>query len=475
MIKLSKNILGRKRMKVYNTLTRKKEEFNPIDEKNVRMYSCGPTVYNYAHIGNMRSYVFMDLLKRSLKYNGYGLTSVMNITDVGHLVSDADDGEDKMVKTAKETNKTPLEIAEYYTKIFFEDLEALNIERPDITPKATEHIPEMLDFVEGLVEKGYGYETSDGIYFDISKFKGYGKLSRLDLEGQIAGARVEVNDEKHNPADFALWKKAPKEHIMQWESRWGMGYPGWHIECSAMSRKYLGEEFDIHTGGVDHIPIHHENEIAQSEALYGKPAVHYWMHGEFLLVDNGKMSKSLGNTYTVATLKERGYDPLAFRYMCLNAHYRNKLNFTWDGLDSAKVSLNRLWEAVLAHKNGTESVEEDIINNLKQEFDDAVSDDINIPKAMSAVWTAARYDKKSKDIYNLLLKMDEVLGLDFANVESRIKKDDEIDSDILELLGKRQAARAEKNWAVADSIRDEIAARGYVIKDGPDGATVEKK
>jgi len=260
-------------MKVFNTLSRQKEEFVPINPGEVRIYSCGPTVYNHAHIGNMRAYVFMDTLRRVLKFNGYKLKHVMNITDVGHLTSDADEGEDKMVKTAREQKKTPWEIAEYYTAIFFKDIEELNIEKPEIIAKATDHINEMIEFVKGLCDKGYGYETSDGIYFDISKFKDYGKLSKIDLEGQKAGARVEVNPEKRNPLDFALWKKAPREHIMQWPSPWGMGYPGWHIECSTMARKYLGDTFDIHTGGVDHIPIHHENEIAQSEALLGKPAV----------------------------------------------------------------------------------------------------------------------------------------------------------------------------------------------------------
>lgn len=266
-------------MKLYNTLTRKKEEFAPLDGKTVRMYSCGPTVYNFAHIGNMRTYIFMDILRRTLRYEGYKVKGVMNITDVGHLLSDADEGEDKMEKAAKEQRKSPYEIADFYTKVFFDDLKKLNIGKPELTPKATEHIREMLDFVYTLCEKGYGYETSDGIYFDISKFPAYGQLSGINLEDQKAGARVEVNDEKRSPFDFAIWKKAPKEHIMQWDSRWGKGYPGWHIECSAMSKKYLGEVFDIHTGGVDHIPIHHENEIAQSYGYSGKNPAKFWMHG----------------------------------------------------------------------------------------------------------------------------------------------------------------------------------------------------
>lgn len=301
-------------LKVYNTLSRKKEEFKPLVGNTVRMYSCGPTVYNYAHIGNLRTYIFMDILRRTLRYDGYKIKGVMNITDVGHLLSDRDDGEDKMATAAKREQKSPYEIADYYAGVFYTDIDKLNISRPEIIAKATDHINDMIEYVKALVDKGYGYETSDGIYFDISKFKEYGKLSRLNLDEQIAGARVEVNSEKRHPADFALWKKAEPEHIMQWESPWGMGYPGWHIECSTMSKKYLGDVFDIHTGGVDHIPVHHENEIAQSEALEDKKTVDYWMHGEFMLVNNGKMSKSLGNTYRISQLEEMGYTALDFRY-----------------------------------------------------------------------------------------------------------------------------------------------------------------
>jgi cysteinyl-tRNA synthetase len=465
-------------MKLYNTLTRQKEEFIPINKDEVRIYSCGPTVYQYAHIGNLRTYVFMDILRRVLKYNGYKLKHVMNITDVGHLVSDADDGEDKMMKTAKAANKSPWEIAEYYTKVFMNDIAELNIGKPEIIAKATDHIDDMIDFVEKLVEKGYGYETSDGIYFDVMKFKGYGKLSRLDLEGQIAGARVGVNEEKRHPADFALWKKAPKEHIMQWPSPWGMGYPGWHIECSAMGRKYLGDEFDIHTGGVDHIPVHHENEIAQSEALLGKPAVHYWLHGEFLLVDNGKMSKSLGNTYTISDLKKNGINPLAYRYMCLNANYRSKLNFTWDGIKAAQVSLDRLMEGVLAHKKAdvNAKVDASVIDGFKKEFDEALNDDLNIPKALGVVWNVARYSVKSVELYDLLLKMDEILGLDFAKAADKpVETSAELDPEIQALVDQRQQARKEKNWKLADEIRNKLNEMGYQIEDTPAGAKVVKK
>lgn len=456
-------------MRLYNTLSRKKEEFRPIDEKEIRMYSCGPTVYNFAHIGNLRTYVFMDILRRVLKHNGYKLKHVMNITDVGHLVSDADEGEDKMAKAAKEQKKSPWEIAAYYTNVFFEDIKALNIETPEIISKATEHIGEMLDFVTGLVEKGYGYETSDGIYFDIQSFKDYGKLSRLDLDEQIAGARVEVNEEKRHPADFALWKKAPKEHIMQWPSPWGMGYPGWHIECSAMGRKYLGDTFDIHTGGVDHIPVHHENEIAQSEALIGKPAVNYWLHGEFMMVNNGKMSKSLGNTYTIADLKAKGFNPLAFRYFCLNAHYRNKLNFTWDGMQAAQVSFDRLMEGALAHKMGEENVEVDVIDAFRKEFEEAINDDINIPKALGVVWNVVRYGKKSKDLFKLLVEMDDITGLDIASVQPKQAEVHEVSAEIEEIINQRQQARKDKNFKLADELRDKLKDMGIVLEDTPQG------
>lgn len=456
-------------MKLYNTLTRQKEEFVPINGNQVKMYSCGPTVYNYAHIGNLRTYVFMDILRRTLKYNGYELLNVMNITDVGHLVSDEDEGEDKMVKGAREQKKTPWEIAEYYTDVFMEDIAALNIGRPEIIPKATDHIKEMISFVEGLLEKGYAYETSDGIYFDISKFDGYGKLSRLNLEEQMAGARVEVNDEKRHPADFALWKKAPKEHVMQWESPWGMGYPGWHIECSAMGRKYLGDRFDIHTGGVDHIPVHHENEIAQSEALLGEPAVNFWLHGEFMMVNNGKMSKSLGNTYTIANIKERGYNPLAFRYMCLNAHYRNKLNFTWDVMQASQVSYDRFIEGALQHKEGTAEIPDDVQTSFLTEFEDAINDDLNIPKALGIAWNMVRYPEKSKDIYELLLKMDDVFGLGIKYAEQKSAEEPELDAEIERLIEERQQARKEKNWKLSDEIRDKLKEMGIELQDTPQG------
>lgn len=464
-------------MKLYNTLSREKEDFKPLEDNEVRIYSCGPTVYNYAHIGNLRTYIFMDILRRVLRYEGYSIKHVMNITDVGHLVSDGDDGEDKLVKTAKEQKKSPWEIAQYYTSVFYNDIEELNIEKPEIVARATDHIKDMIEFVKILEDKGFAYETGDGIYFNIDKFPEYGKLSGINLEEQMAGARVLINDEKINPADFALWKKAPKEHIMQWESPWGMGYPGWHIECSAMGRKYLGDVFDIHTGGVDHIPIHHENEIAQSEALLGKPAVKFWMHGEFLLVDNGKMSKSLGNTYTVADLKNESYDPLAYRYFCLNAHYRSKLNFTWNAMKAAQVSYGRLLEESAAHKLATYGgIDTSIIEGFRKDFREAVADDLNIPKALGIAWNVIRFDIKDRAFFDLLLDFDKILGLKIDRAEI-IKKEediDELDHEIVDLIEERIAARKGRNWARADEIRDLVKSMGYIIEDTKDGYNVIK-
>lgn len=462
-------------LKVYNTLSRKKEEFKPLVGNTVRMYSCGPTVYNYAHIGNLRTYIFMDILRRTLRYDGYKIKGVMNITDVGHLLSDRDDGEDKMATAAKREQKSPYEIADYYAGVFYTDIDKLNISRPEIIAKATDHINDMIEYVKALVDKGYGYETSDGIYFDISKFKEYGKLSRLNLDEQIAGARVEVNSEKRHPADFALWKKAEPEHIMQWESPWGMGYPGWHIECSTMSKKYLGDVFDIHTGGVDHIPVHHENEIAQSEALEDKKTVDYWMHGEFMLVNNGKMSKSLGNTYRISQLEEMGYTALDFRYFCLNAHYRKKLNFTFEGLDAAKKSYERLLGALYQHKTSPKSTDEEKLARYKKEFEDAINDDLNIPMALGVLWKMVR-EEKSKDIYKLALDMDKVFGLslDKAKAVESDETESDIPDEVTALVNERSEAKKAKNYALADEIRAKISALGYAVTDTKDGVKITK-
>lgn len=461
-------------LKLYNTLTRKKEDFKPLYDNKVSMYSCGPTVYNYAHIGNLRTYVFMDLIRRVLKYNGYKLKGVMNITDVGHLLRDSDDGEDKMVKASREQRKSPLEIADFYTKVFFDDLNKLNISSPEIIAKATDHIQEMIDYVRELEKAGFAYETSDGIYFDISKFHAYGKLSGINLDEQKAGARVEVNSEKRNPADFALWKKAEPEHIMQWQSPWGMGYPGWHIECSVMSQKYLGRSFDIHSGGVDHIPIHHENEIAQNEALTNKKSVNFWMHGEFMLVDSGKMSKSLGNIYTISQLEQKGCSALDFRFFCLNAHYRKKLNFTFDGLASAKTSKERLCSMLYQHKISKTKTDEKVLNKYKEEFLSAINDDLNIPLALGLLFTMTK-ENKSKDIYKLALEFDKVFGLCLDKISPPVQQpQQDAPEEILELVQQRNQAKKAKDFAKADQIRDLIAQKGYSLKDTREGTIVNK-
>ena len=464
------------KLKLYNTLTKNKEDFVPLKGNEVRIYSCGPTVYSYAHIGNFRTYVFVDNLRRVLKYNGYTLKHVMNITDVGHLESDADEGEDKMEKAAKKENKSPYEIAKFYTEAFFKDMDKLNIERPEIIAKATDHIPEMLEFAKEIVNNGYGYETSTAIYFDVSKLDKYPVLSNRNVDDQIAGARVDVDPEKRNPYDFAIWIKAPENHIMKWDSPWGLSYPGWHLECSAMSRKYLGEVFDIHTGGVDHIPTHHENEIAQSKGAFGKIPAKTWMHVEFLQVDGGKMSKSLGNVYTITQLEEKGIEALAFKLFCYTAHYRTKLNFTFEGAHASQKALNRLRDSLIKHKNGNIKIEQKVIDEYKEKFMEAIDDDLNMPLALSIVWEIARNENKSKDFADLLIEFDKVLGLDLINSEKYLEKQAEIEipEEIQKLVEKRKKAREEKNWKLSDEIRDELKEKGYMIKDTKDGMVLER-
>ena len=457
-------------IKLYNTLTRKEENFTPLEGNEVRIYSCGPTVYSYAHIGNFRSYVFMDNLRRVLKYNGYNLKHVMNITDVGHLVSDGDEGEDKMLKSAKEEHKTPLEIAEHYTKLFFRDLERLNIETPEVVCKATDHIKEMLEMVQKIMKNGYAYETSTAIYFDVSKLDKYGILSGINLNDQKAGARVDIDPEKRNPYDFALWIKAPANHLMKWDSPWGPSYPGWHIECSAMSTKYLGEEFDIHTGGIDLVPTHHENEIAQNKGACGKNPAHYWIHGEYLLINGGKMSKSLGNTYLIDDIIARGYSPLAYRLFNYSCHYRGKLNFTWEGIESANTSLIRLREGYQKHLNGNSDISDEIIADMENRFHQAINDDMNMPLALSVVWEAVKYPEKSPKIAQLLKKFDTVLGIKIDEVQET-----KIPQEILDLVEERKQARSDKNWSESDRLRDLIAEKGYIVKDTKDGTEVLKK
>ena len=464
------------KIKIYNTLTHKEEEFIPIDENEIKIYSCGPTVYSYAHIGNFRTYVFVDNLRRMFKYNGFNLKHVMNITDVGHLTSDADTGEDKMEKAAKKEGKNPYEIANFYTKVFMEDMKKLNIDMPNIISKATDNIPEMIEMVRDILNKGYAYETSKGIYFDVSKLDKYPVLSNNKVEGQEAGARIEIDNEKKNPYDFAIWIKAPENHIMKWDSPWGKSYPGWHLECSAMGRKFLGTHFDIHTGGIDHIPIHHENEIAQSKGASGEIPANYWMHCEFLLVDGGKMSKSLGNIYTLKELENLGIEPLAYKLFCFTSHYRNKLNFTFESVKASQKALERLREGYARHLNGKESIDENILIGFEERFHKAINDDLNMPLAMGIVWEVVKLDKKSEKIARLLEKFDEVMGLDLKNYKNYIKGETQIEipEEIQKILEERKKAREEKDWSKSDMLRDKLKEEGYIVKDMPKGMEIEK-
>ena len=459
-------------IKIFNTLTRKKEEFKPLNEKEIKMYSCGPTVYYFAHIGNLRAYLFMDNLRRVLKYNGYKLNHVMNITDVGHLVSDADEGEDKMMKAAKRENKNPYEIADFYTNAFLEDIDKLNIERPEVIARATEHIDIMEEYVKKIIENGFSYQTENTIYFDTSKLDKYGVLSNRKVEDQKAGARVEFDTNKKNISDFAIWIKAPENHIMKWDTFFGKAYPGWHLECSAMGYKYLGEQFDIHTGGVDHIPIHHENEIAQSKGFSGKMPANYWMHVEFLQINGGKMSKSLNNLYTIKDLELKGYEPLVYRMFNFTSNYRAQINFTFEAMDAAKVALNRLREGYLKHSEGTDDIEDQIINQYEEKFLEAINDDLNMPVAMSVVWDVIKNPIKSKKLQNLLLKFDEVLGLDLKDYQ---RQQNVLPEEITILVQARNEARGNKNWAESDRIRDVLIEKGYTVKDSKEGTIVEKQ
>lgn len=458
-------------IKFYNTLSRKKEEFTPIDSKEIRMYSCGPTVYYFAHIGNLRAYLFMDNLRRVLKYNGYNLKHVMNITDVGHLVSDADEGEDKMMKAAKRENKNPFEIAEFYMNAFLADIDKLNVDRPEIIARATEHIDVMEEYVKKIIDNGYTYQTEDTVYFDTSKLDKYGVLSNRNIDDQKAGARVEFDQNKKNISDFALWIKAPENHIMKWDSFFGKSYPGWHLECSAMGYKYLGDHFDIHTGGVDHIPIHHENEIAQSKGFCGKIPANFWMHVEFLQINGGKMSKSLNNLYTLKDLEEKGFEPLVYRMFNYTSNYRAQINFTFEAMEAAKVALGRLRDGYLRHAEGTEDVSDDEIKSYEEKFLEAINDDLNMPVAMSVVWDVVKNPNKSKKLQNLLLKFDEVLGL---NLKDYKKEENVLPEEIVKLVNERNEARANKNWAESDRIRDLLIEKGYTVKDSKEGTIVEK-
>jgi len=460
-------------MKLFNTLGREKQEFEPIGDV-VGFYACGPTVYWTPHIGNMRTYIFNDILKRVLLYNDFKIKHVMNYTDVGHLTSDADEGEDKIEAAAKKENKTAKEISEHYAAEFDVDSAKLNILPPDVGPKATEHIPEQIELIKNLEKKGFTYQTSDGVYFDTSKLPDYGKLDPQNLQGLEGGKRVDLG-EKKNKTDFALWKfsETPGVRQQEWESPWGVGYPGWHLECSAMSSKYLGNQFDIHTGGEDHIQIHHTNEIAQSEAAFEQiPWVKYWMHGSYLTFKGEKVSKSKGGLFTLAELEERGFDALDFRYLCLNTHYRKQLSFSIDVLEGARNTLERLKNIILDLKNKDDSEKTEIYEKYQAEFREAVNDDLNMPRALSVIWEVLR-DKVlgSTEKLKLAYDFDRVLGLGLKDLKEE-KVD--LDNELKELLKKREKARVDKDYETADKVRDELKEKGYAIDDTPDGPKLHK-
>ncbi len=456
----------RMKLTLYNTLTRKKEAFAPLEGNEVRMYTCGPTVYDYPHIGNLRSYIFGDVLKRALLFNGYKVKHVMNITDVGHLTSDADEGEDKLEKGALQRKQTVWEVADFYTEIFKKNIQDLNILPPDFLVKATDHIQDQIELIKILEQKRFTYHTPEAIYFDVSKFPNYTKLSRQPLEEKKVGVRseVHVDAQKKHPADFALWFLRVgrfANHTMHWASPWGEGFPGWHIECSAMAMKYLGEQLDIHTGGVDHIATHHTNEIAQSESATGKQFVRWWMHGEFLLVDGKKMSKSAGTFITLDDIIKRGFSPLAFRLLCLQSHYRSQLNFTWDSLAASQTALDSVYNSV--KKLGIESGKQ---NSKSTTFKDMVNDDLSTAQALAIFFeTLSQTNAQKIDALKgltLLLKMDIVLGLGLKDLQKRESK---LPQAILDLISQRQQARDKKDWEEADALRQKINKLGYNIED----------
>ncbi len=454
-------------MKLYNTLTRKKEEFKPLKKGIATIYSCGPTVYWYQHIGNLRTYIFVDILKRVLEYNKYKTKHVMNITDVGHLTSDADEGEDKMVKALKRENlpltkDSMLKLANKYTEVFKKDLKKLNIKEPNIWSKATEHIQDMINLIKRIEKNNYTYKTKVGLTFDTSKFKDYDKLAKLKLKDLKKGARVKEDPERKNPSDFALWITNQPKHIMQWPSPWGKGFPGWHLECSAMSMKYLGETIDIHTGGEEHVPIHHTNEIAQSEAATGKKFVKYWLHASWLLFKGQKMAKSKGDLYTLSKLEKKDYNPLSYRYLCLTAHYRTQLAFGNKTLKNAENAYKRL-------KNIISETKDDKKTNQKylKEFKKAVNDDLDMPKALSLLWKLVR-DKKAQGKKNTIKEMDKILALDLFK-----KENVKVTKEIKKLMEDREKARKNKDYKKADEIRTRLKKKGIIIEDTAKGPKIK--
>ncbi|MBI2338258.1 cysteine--tRNA ligase [Candidatus Daviesbacteria bacterium] len=479
-------------LRLYNTLSKKIEQFIPLNPPRVGMYSCGPTVYDYTHIGHLRKYTGDDLLRRILEANNYEVKLVMNITDVGHLVSDEDSGEDKMEKGARETGRTVWEVAKFYEDYFWKSVDGVNIKRPNIVAKATDHIEEQIKLIHKLEKNGFIYQTDQAIYFDISKFPDYTKLSGQKLEEKETGVRedVVVDKQKKNPYDFALWFFTVGHftgHTMRWSSPWGEGFPGWHIECSAMSMEYLGDCLDIHTGGIDHIPVHHTNEIAQSEAATGKPFVKYWVHHNFLIVDGEKMSKSKKNFYRIDEILQKGFDPLALRYLFLTAHYRDRLNFTWESLQAAQNALNNLretirdWSAVIlgseerATPESLDSTDSGLTSfarmteNYYQKFMDAVNNDLNTPQALAVLWDMVKSENPSAAKSKSILEMDKILGL---KLDEYLGRPIEVPKEVQKLINKREQARKSGNFEESDKLRHEIKKLGFEVKDTPSGTKV---
>jgi len=456
-------------IKLFNTLGRELQDFKPVKKGSIGLYSCGPTVYWFAHIGNMRAYIFADTLRRMFEYNGFGVEHVMNITDVGHLTSNEDEGEDKMLLAMRREGKTAYEIAEFYTEAFQQDLVQLNIQDPNTWCKATDYIDEQIDLVKKLEENGFTYITGDGVYFDTSKLKDYGKLSGQRLEDKEGGKRVALGDKK-NPTDFALWKFSPKDHDreMEWDSPWGTGFPGWHLECSAMSVKHFGIPFDVHTGGIDHIAVHHENEIAQSAGAFGKLQANYWVHNEFITVDSKKMSKSIGNLYLIKDIIEQGFEPLAYRYLTYSAHHRTKLNFTWEALEGSQNALRRLYDTVRDWDSPTK-----ISKSYHKEFLDHINNDLDMPGTLAIVWKLVDdKDLETSVKAATLLDFDKVLAL---KLDQYIAKPVEVPPEVQKLVDEREQARKDKDWTRSDELRDEIRKLGYKVKDTADGPKILNK
>ncbi|MDD3669108.1 MAG: cysteine--tRNA ligase [Alphaproteobacteria bacterium] len=462
-------------MKLFNTFSRSMEDFKPMDGKEVKMYCCGPTVYSYAHVGNLRAYIGQDVLKKTLLRAGFKVKHVMNVTDVGHLTSDADSGEDKMLRAAEREKKNVIDLARGYEAKFFEDEQALRITRPDIVCRATEHIPDMIAFIERLEKLGFAYKAGGNVYFDTAKYPSYGALARTDIKNLKHGSRVAEDAHKRNPTDFVLWFTTSKfeNQILQWDSPWGKGYPGWHIECSVMSTKYLGERIDIHCGGIDHIPIHHENERAQSECCLGHKWVETWVHNDFLQLKDMKMSKSDGNIITIDVLKQKGYDPLAFRYLCLTAHYRSPLAFSFDILDGAQNAYDNLRARVVDLRKKDEPADPARVDKIVRRFDECLFNDVGTPQALSVMWDALKDVATSAGTkLAALQRMDEVLDL---GTDTFREQRHALDAETEALIAQRALARQNKDWKKSDEIRDALLAKGIVINDLPGGKfSVEK-